>query len=317
MRILIFCIALFLLASCHKDIELDQPAYEPKVVVDGYIEQDRTAYVFLTQSSPFLTDYDSASIVNSFLNYGKVTLTSSDGEEEILTLIRQDQFFPPFVYRSKKIKGKIGVSYRLEIKIKGKELTATTTIPEQPEIKSVRFKTDIDTLGYVEYLVDRKNQETIHLFSQIRSLKVDQTFHPSGNPMYSYNDNFTGEKWVTVWRSRESQMYLDKLEDYYYNNDYPHYQYSDSDTIWLKIGAVDQTSFDVLSSMFLDLANRENPFAFNGSGIVTNIEGGIGRWTGISTAPIVWVCGQTQPVVDISHFTSSLRDTQARRDTQK
>src|SRR5664279_2807649 len=94
---------LFLL-SCSNEIELKQPDYESKIVVDGYIESNGFANVYLMRSSPFLTEYDSASVKATFMNAAKVTLTCSNGDSEILTLFRQNTFFPPFVYRTIRMK---------------------------------------------------------------------------------------------------------------------------------------------------------------------------------------------------------------------
>lgn len=294
MRILCFFAVALVIWSCAKEIELDQPPYDSKIVVDGSIEQGRPAYVFLTLSSPFLTHYDSVSIRQSFLNYGKVTLTSSEGDEEVLILVRQEQFFPPFVYRSVNIKGKAGVSYTLKINVLGKTVRAVTSIPEPPDLKSVRLAAENDSMGYLEYVVNGAEDEISHLFTQIRSMKVDKNFHPAFNPVFSVKPK--SQTRVQVWRSRETLNYLSNKEGYFYSSDYHRFQYIDTDTVWIKIGRVDDISHKVLMSMFLDIANQENPFAFNGNSLVTNIEGGIGRWTGIGIAPVAWVCGETKPV---------------------
>jgi len=140
-----FWIGLVVGVGCQRQIELDQPDYEIQVVVDWYIESNGYAHVFLTTSSPFLTHYDSASIRNTFLTQGLVTLTSSLGESETLTLFRESRFFPPFVYRSTRLKGKVGVTYNLDIKVGGRLLSASTTIPEPPVIDTVYMEAQTDS----------------------------------------------------------------------------------------------------------------------------------------------------------------------------
>jgi len=44
---------LFIMVSCTKEIDLTQEVYERKIVVDGWIENGRSAQVLLTMSSPF------------------------------------------------------------------------------------------------------------------------------------------------------------------------------------------------------------------------------------------------------------------------
>ncbi|MDD4922367.1 MAG: hypothetical protein PHS30_07820, partial [Bacteroidales bacterium] len=108
------------LVSCNTEIELEQAEYEQKIVVDGWIESNNFAGVFLTLSSPFLTHYDSASISQTFLKYAKVTLTCSNGTSEILTLFRDDQLFPPFIYRTVRMKGITGCTYQLTVETRGR-----------------------------------------------------------------------------------------------------------------------------------------------------------------------------------------------------
>ena len=87
MKHFLFLMLITLGTSCSNSIEIEQPDYERKVVVDGWIESDDFAHVFLTYSSPFLTEYDSTSIRQSFLNNAKVTILASNGESEVLTVI--------------------------------------------------------------------------------------------------------------------------------------------------------------------------------------------------------------------------------------
>lgn len=293
MRITLFLILIISVLGCSKEVEIDQLSYTRKIVVDGYIEQDKSANIFLTLSSPYLTEYDSASIRNSFLNYAKITLSSSLGEEEILTLYRKDEFFPPFVYKSVDIKGQTGVSYTIKIEVHGSTVTSTTTIPSPPIIEDVRYFPQTDTTGFVEYKTTESVSDTLFLFAQVKSRKTDKSYHPPLNPMKTLNPDETQSNWIQLWRSQETIFYSANTQSYYYSL-YPDYQYSKNDTIWLKIGAVDKISNEVLTSLFDDDVIQNNPFSFNGDKQITNIEGGIGRWTGIGTASEFMVCGALQ-----------------------
>lgn len=142
------CIGILLLvAGCTKEVELEQPAYKPKIVVDGYIESGKAASVSLTMSSPYLTHYDSASIRHTFLNHAKITISSSEGDEEVLTLYRENRFFPPFVYKSVSIRGRTGVEYHLKIEVSGDTLSSVTSIPAAPVVSNAFFDAVSDTTG--------------------------------------------------------------------------------------------------------------------------------------------------------------------------
>ena len=91
MKHLYYLLLLGILNACSSEFEIEQLDYEPKVVVDGWIENNGQAKVYLTYSSPFLTQYDSTTIRETFLNNAKVTL-STDDETEILTLYKEDSY---------------------------------------------------------------------------------------------------------------------------------------------------------------------------------------------------------------------------------
>lgn len=266
--------------SCQKEIELEQPAYQKKIVVDGYIETGQPAHIFLTMSSPFLTQYDSASIRASFLNYAKITLTSSLGEEEVLTLFRENRFFPPFVYKSVDIKGQEGIFYRIKVEVMGQTLSAETMITPAVEIVGSRFIEVNDSTGFWEVAIDASKHGELFLFTRMKSHLAQEDFHPSFNPVYKVKNSQQGLVWLRLLSSSKFKSYFNNTGSMVYEN-YERYVFDRRDTIELIVGTIDATSYQVLNSLFVDMFNQENPFAFNGNRIETNIEGGIGRWTGI------------------------------------
>lgn len=290
MRHILILLFSILALSCSKEIDIDQPDYQPQIVVDGWIESDQSAHIFLTQSSPFLTHYDSASIRNTFLNYAKITLTSSEGESEILTLYREKQFFPPFVYKSVAIKGKSDVRYDIKIEVKGKTLEASTTIPKNPNPIKLSMNASTDSSGILNALITPSIDSTIYLYTQVKSLKSKENYHASFMPCYRVQPTHAPFE-LPVWRVRETNLYLSDPQSHPYYK-WPRYQYAIDDTVYVKIGATDATSFRVLKSLFTDHASMDNPFSFNGSRLETNIKGGIGRWTGIATNRILIYTGQ-------------------------
>lgn len=275
-------LGLFLL-SCTNEIELEQPVYESKIVVDGYIESNGFANVFLMHSSPFLTEYDSASVQATFMNAASVTLTCSNGDTEILTLFRQNAFFPPFVYKSIRMKGIVGESYSLKVLSNGKIVTATTTIPQPPMLTGFKMESKSDSSGLIKIGMAKDAEVTSYAFIQYKSIKADQNFHPAGVPVYKL-DGITYESSMYVHRCDENNLYLLNPTKQAYSN-WPKGLFSVRDTVLVKFGLVDVVSYQVLKSLFADESVRNNPFAFNSAGIQTNIVGGIGRWTGIGVAP--------------------------------
>lgn len=280
----------FLLMSCTKEVELEQPEYAQKVVVDGYIETGKPAHVFLTLSSPYLTRYDSVSIRNTFLNYGKISLTSSLGEEEVLTLFREDRFFPPFVYKTVSIRGQTGARYYLKVEVKGRELTAVTTIPAPPSVVDAGFTQNTDTTGHLEVRIDTPANGEQYLFSRVRSRLEGEDFHPAYDPLTVIRSTDASPRRVRLLRSTEFGLYQLNADEAFYAG-YDRYEYDLRDSVDVIAGTVDSVSYRILKSLFVDRVNIENPFAFNGNRIETNINGGIGRWTGIGIDTVMTVCG--------------------------
>lgn len=276
----------FLLSSCINEVEIEPLLYVRKVVVDGQIESGRSAQVYLTLSSPFLEDYDSASIINSFLNDAKVTLRSSLGEEEDLVLAINNNFFPPYVYRSVQITGRVGVEYSLEIDVAGRKVYASTSIPYPPLILGTRFTYQTDTTGYIEYRVSELSNNVQYLYTRVRSSFANENLHPSkdGSIRVGTGD---GLGWLKVYRVRDRRIGFEPGSEDFYEN-YPGKLYDYRDEITLVPGCVDSVSHEIINSLFDDWGSNDNPFRFNDAGIKTNIEGGIGLWIGIGThAPII------------------------------
>ena len=276
---------LLLLISCSKEISIEQPGYESKVVVDGWISNDNYAYVILTKSSPFLTNYDSAAIRNTFLNYAKVTLTSSNGESEILTLFRREEFFPPFVYRSVDIKGEAGLEYQLTIEVEGNRIESNTSIPDPPKILKVNMHQSSDTTMYISADIEDDGGGVDYYYSQIKIIGVDRNFHSSAFPLF--NDvGKNGEVFTkNIYRSVEPDpLGLNSSDS---SRNLPVYEFYDTDTIGLRISALDQASFNVLSDIYMDQQNSSNPFSFINKSTSSNINGGIGRWTGMGTVEFI------------------------------
>jgi len=271
------------LAGCSTQIELEQPIYESKIVVDGYIESNGFASVFLTRSSPFLTEYDSASVIASFINTAKITLSCSNGDSEILTLFRQHVFFPPFVYKSIRMKGIAGERYTLTISTGGKTVTAETSIPEPPNPSSAIMTQNTDSTGLLTFQMMNSSNVPDYVFIQYKSIKADQNFHPAGIPVYKLEESI-GLLKINVLRCTENNLYLTNPQKGLYAG-WPKGMFALQDTVLVKIGRIDVTSYQVLKSLFADDAVRNNPFAFNSAGIQSNVKGGIGRWTGIGMAP--------------------------------
>ena len=122
---------LLMLAAC------DTPAdysLDPQPVIEGWIDSDGYPNVIFTVAySPEETD---VSVADKLIRWGKVTV--SDGSDTVvLTGGMSDDFFPPFVYRSYRMKGRPGRTYTVTAEYRNLRATAVATMPEPPVIAGV------------------------------------------------------------------------------------------------------------------------------------------------------------------------------------
>jgi hypothetical protein len=109
-------------------------------------------------------------------------------------------------------------------------------------------------------------------------------YHQASIPFFKLQPSDESSK-VAIYRSNETNLYLYSRKNYPYSK-WPEDMFSVTDSVFFKIGRVDEVSYQVLKSLYADQSLKNNPFAFNSAGIQTNIVGGIGRWMGISLAPL-------------------------------
>jgi len=268
-------------------VSLNQEEYHQKIVVDGWIEPDEFASVYLTFSSPFLSQYDSASVVKSFLNHAKVTVYSSTGEVEILTLFKKREFFPPFIYKTTELVGKTGESYQLKIEYGGKILTASTTIPQPPQIQSISFLKRSEYKGTLLVNYIAKDQNSPDHFFQTAQKRNQFKLYPTYTPIQ--HSNFSEGKIIEneLFRGRENNISDIRIRTTVDDDSIGARFFWIKDTVLVSVSSIDHQSFEVLNSIFFTLSNYDNPFAVSNPAI-TNIEGGIGRWTGLGTSKVIF-----------------------------
>ncbi len=202
----------FLFFSCEKDITVDLPETESKLVVEGRIEPGVPPLVILTKSTGYFDETNIKSIENSFVKDAIVTVSdgtnmvtlsqycTSTFTESELSLISQLSGVP--IESLKSINycfytsldplmfGKIGKSYKLSIDYSGKEYEGTTKIPLAIPLDKLWFKVESgkDSLGYVWATL--KDPDTLgncyRWFSQ-RLGKDNSFIAPNGS---SFEDKF-------------------------------------------------------------------------------------------------------------------------------
>lgn len=261
-----------ILAACSVEPDLDAVPYEKKLVIDGAIEDKGYARVYLSYSASYFDEIDSANIIQ--LIEGRAKVTVSDGtDSEILTLRRDNNYFPPYIYESTSLRGQAGKTYNLTVDLQGQRYTATTTIPPVASLDRLWFE-DIagrDSLGYLYGAIsdDPNAANYYRIFTQ----RVNQD--SKYIPMYlsAVGDQYFNGKKFNFSILRGPEDFTNIIDDLYFKK---------GDTVLVKFCTMDKAHFDFWRTLERELYVVGNPFASSGNEIISNIDGkkALGVWGG-------------------------------------
>ncbi len=281
MRKLLIILFISTLIGCEKEITVNLPTPENKVVIESAIEKDQYAWAFITRTAAYFAPVDSEIIMNSIIR--NATVIVSDGiQDDTLQLSLDLYTFPYFKYVGSTIKGEEGKQYWLKVIVDGKTYTAQTTIPRSNPFDSIKFKPDInqDTLGYIWIYL--KDPDTLGNYYRgfTKVLGKDSVFlHPYPSVT---DDRFFNGKTVEyqLYRGRnplDDNNFDDQGND---SSGVSRFYFRTGETVVVKVAQIDAPHYDFWYSMEQQFMTDGNPFATPTS-LRTNIKGGaIGIWGG-------------------------------------
>ncbi len=276
--------ALFVL-SCEKSIEVQLDEIEPKLVVEGVIENGEYPYVVLSKSTPYFTAVDSSSFSKMFISNALVTV--SDGQMIDTLEFDTVMFYPPLRFQGKKIKGQLNTTYTLRIEYENQVYTSVTQILDTLNIDSVRYKyvPGSDSLGYLWfYTQDPVNQTNYYkAFTLDMSFVEEQMLPVWVHPQFSVTDDsyFNGKQ--AVWNMyngknpmRPTQYYEDHKDDWW--------AFKMGDKIFVKHCVIDYQTFRFWNTTEQVMVNSDNPFAAPTT-VQTNVfPDALGSWCGYASS---------------------------------
>lgn len=174
--IILLLLAALLPLSCTKTI----PHSESRLVVEGWIESGGHPMVQLSESLVIEVgkEYNTVDFLESVAKWARVTV--SDGDTSIvLTGVADANYFPPYVFTTSKMKGKVGKTYELRVEYKDYVATAKTTIPEPVPLDTVYVADVKDSLCTVVcgFTDPAKKGNNYKFFT--RTEGKDARYHPS------------------------------------------------------------------------------------------------------------------------------------------
>ena len=266
--------------SCQKEIQLDIPAMPPEIVVDGWIENGDYPYVILTRTSQYFSQIDSTTLRTLVLTRAKVTVTDSTNTE-ILTLVRNDDYFPPYLYRGTSLKGIIGKKYYLTVEYAGMVVTAETTIPKPVMLDSLWFELNqgSDSLGTIKGFFTDNGNEKNYYKSFTRIIGKNTRFVPT--LVSNFDDKYFNGEQLEFTLNRGLDTYLRPNNQIYFEL---------GDSILLKVSTLDRDAFSFWLSYEDEIINE------------LNINGGLGIWAGYGSTNYLLVAKKIKPVSFGSRF---------------
>ena len=177
-QLIIFIFLSTVLFSCEKVITLDLKTTAPVIVIEGSITNQEIPYTVKISRT---TDYFNPG-VNPEVSGATVQISDNIGHSE--TLIESS----PGIYITQSILGTYGVTYNLNVKVDGKEYTATSTMPELTLIDSITINKSETVKGGMG---GHKNSNiSVHCFFQDKfNVKEYYRIKPYQNGIASDNIN--------------------------------------------------------------------------------------------------------------------------------
>lgn len=134
-----------LLSSCRKDVTLELPDYQNKIVVDGFIETGSTAAVFLSNSVPYFGTFDFSQPQTAFIKNAEVTVTDGTKTEKLIEVDPSVGYF----YVGTTLVGVQGKTYTLTVKVGDIIVSTSTTLLPPAKLDSLYFVPNNGDLGFM------------------------------------------------------------------------------------------------------------------------------------------------------------------------
>ncbi len=264
-RVLYFisCLASMLcLVSCDGTIAPSQPS----LVVDGWIDSDGYPVVVLTKT--IVPDAsDRTPVSDCLVRWGKVTV--SDGEREVvLTGTTNEDYFPPYIYRTYEMRGVPGKTYDITASYDGMKVTASCKMPPSASITRLTSRKiqDSDSLCEITLgFLPAPGERNYHILTRIHG--SNGRFLPSF--MGAVKTDGSAET-VTV------PVYAPKTDTSPYDFS-PHFKLGD--TVDVALCTVTADVYDFWLGYDDEVAFGGNQFVSSAGNLRSNIKGGYGVWS--------------------------------------
>jgi len=297
--LLIICM---LQMGCQREIDLNLPEYQTKLVVEGTIESGFPAMVMLSRSIPYFSEVNLSTLMSDVIVNGtqaRVFITSETGESEELTWTLTPESPLYMAFLGKNVIGKEQTHYTLTVEYNGQTYTAETYIPKSFDLDSIGFNHDMeilaDTMASIRVLFTDPADEVNYyaFFCKVKCPKTQDRLWVCNLPV-AFNDlAFNGQTLnYEVARYGYSTLMLGMMSEEE-QRAFARMTFRPGDTVVVKHSQMDYHTFKFLSSAGSEAAFGSSPFTNPlPSESNFNSEDVIGHWSGYASKfdTLVWEC---------------------------
>lgn len=260
---ILFILAALLTLSCEQLV----PPSEPKLVVEGWIQNGGHPIVLLSESLPVELgkEITANDMISSLAKWAKVTV--NDGAKTVtLTGMVDENYFPPYVFSTNAITGEVGKSYSLRIEYKDYVVTGETTIPEPVPLDTVYVASVQDSLCYVKCGFTDPPQKGNNYKFMTRTPGVDSRYHSSALAQLD-DSQLDGYSEVFLYSTLRLMSVVAM----------PNLRLGEE--LWVKLCTLDQKAYEYWRDfeVMLYATTFNMDFGVDNKG---NVQGGLGYWVG-------------------------------------
>lgn len=288
------CLPLLLLfQACQSEIEVDLPDYEPKLVVEGYVENGKPPRVMLTRSVPFFQHMDMDYIMDNVLIMdASVIVYAEDGEAQRLQFTNCNDSPYRYAYVGR-FPGRENMRYNLEIEWHGKKYTASTQVLHTFELDSIGFYTKPELLGSSRKTIralltdDPLELNFYQFFVKLDCKTIHDRVWVTTLPVAFDDVTFSGLTFnYEVLRANPSAFFMPLMTEEQ-QKEYFRMTYRPGDTVYVKYGLIDYDSYQFWNTGGNNASLGQNPFT-NPTPTISNIKGEnvTGVWCGYASKTV-------------------------------
>lgn len=272
MRKLLFvfsCLLLFGLQSCAPDYFEDKRS---ELVVEGWIEDNRPPVVILSKTLTLSDKYQSLTDLKDYIvTWAKVSV--SDGVDTIVLTGKYDpEYFPPYVYTTGRMFGRVGATYTLMVEYEDIYATAETRILPSPVMENMRVvrSEDSDSLYQIEITMRDESPEKDYYQVFTKTGTSSKQFFASYLGYFT-DDVIIDGTFIPVFRGKSAM-----------DEDYTPY-FKENDSVSVKIAHIDNGAYEFWSTYSKNVNMPSSMFLTAISRVPSNISGALGYWCGMGS----------------------------------